>query len=302
MVSIIIVNYNLSREVISCLVSLELHLQKDSFNVIVVDNNSTDSELEPLKEHIQTKSFCEIVVLNRNLGFGSACNIGAGKASGDLLCFLNPDTTTESDFLRCLVEAFDSSGCTMIGPVYNEPRIFEFSSGYFPNLIFESLSIIMIGRHLEAALMSLRRIFGGPHLKVDWILGACMLLSKTNFNRLGGFDESFFLYFEEVDLCRRIYAQGGLILVASNCRINHTGSVSGKKDYSAFTERFYQGKLRYLCKQTFGTRQGHLVRTVWLQIQFQKIIWTIAGFLKLEKSKQKIEGLKRAISFYRTFV
>ncbi len=222
-------------------------------------------------------------------------------ANGNLLCFLNPDTTVESNFLECLVETLDSSGCTMVGPVYNDPSLFEFSSGFFPNIIFETLSIIMIGRHLEAALMSFRRRFSAPYLKVEWILGACMLLSKRSFDELGGFDENFFLYFEEVDLCKRIYDQGGSIVLAANCKINHTGSVSGKKDYSAFTERFYQGKLRYIRKQTEGAKQTILIRTVWLQLVFQKFFWTVGSLFKSQKSKKKIEGLNRAISFYHTF-
>lgn len=300
MVSIIIVNYNLSAEVISCLTSLEHHLPEKSFNVIVVDNNSSDPELVSLNEHIDSRTFIDIVLLDHNAGFGSACNIGARMASGNLLCFLNPDTTVESDFLGCLVETLNSSDCTMVGPVYNDPSLFEFSSGFFPNIIFESLSIIMIGRHLEAALMSFRRRFSDSYLKVGWILGACMLLSKRTFDELGGFDENFFLYFEEVDLCKRIYDQGGCIVLAANCKINHTGSVSGKKDYSAFTERFYQGKLRYVLKQTEGSKQAILVRIVWLQLIFQKFFWSVGGLLNSQKSKKKIEGLNRAIAFYHT--
>lgn len=302
MVSIIIVNYNLSREVILCLASLELYLPKDSFNVIVVDNGSSDSDFEALKDHISARFFADIVLLENNVGFGTACNIGAGKTSEDYLCFLNPDTTIESNFLQCLLETLDSCDCTMAGPVYNAPSLFEFSSGYFPNLLFESLSILLIGRHLEAALMSIKRAFATSNLKVDWILGACMLLSKNNFDRLGGFDEDYFLYFEEVDLCKRVYAQGGYVALATKCKINHIGSVSGKKDYSLFTERFYQGKLRYLFKQTRGMEQKLLIQTVSLQMRSQKLLWWILSPFKPEKSKQKIQGLNRAISFYQTVV
>lgn len=302
MVSIIIVNYNLSEEVVSCLISLDLHLPKGSFNVIIVDNNSSDPEFKSLTKYINARNYIDIVLLNDNIGFGRACNIGAKSANGNHLCFLNPDTTIESDFLRCLVDTLKSTGCTMVGPVYNKPSIFEFSSGYFPNILFESLSIFMVGRHLEALVMSIRRMYSASHLKVDWILGACMLLSKKSFDRLGGFDENFFLYFEEVDLCKRVYDQGGTIVLATDCRINHIGSVSGKKDYSAFTERFYQGKLRYLCKQTSGLKRGFLLRLVWCQLQFQKVFWSAARITKPEKSNKKIVGLNRAISFFYSVV
>ena len=302
MVSIIIVNYNLSKEIVSCLVSLERHLPNDSFNVIVVDNNSSDSEFESLIEHIKQRHFADIITLNKNIGFGRACNIGATRATGDFLCFLNPDTTVDNDFLHCLKTTLDSSGCTMVGPVYTKPSFLEFSSGYFPNIVWESLSVFLIGRHLEAALMSVRRNFSTSYLKVDWILGACLLLSKQNFDQLGGFDENFFLYFEEVDLCKRIYSDGGSVVVATNCRINHIGSLSGKRDYIAFTERFFTGKLRYVRKHTSGLNRIALTRIIWLQLQTQKVFWSLVGLVKPVKSKQKIEGLNRAISYFKAVV
>lgn len=302
MVSIIIVNYNLSKEIVSCLISLEHHLPHESFNVIVIDNNSSDPELELLKEHIKQRHFAEIIILSKNIGFGRACNIGAARSTGDFLCFLNPDTTVDNDFLHCLKNTLDSSGCTMVGPVYTKPSFLEFSSGYFPNIVLESLSVFMIGRHLEAVLMSIRRKFSASHIKVDWTLGACLLLSKKSFDQLGGFDENFFLYFEEVDLCKRIYAHGGSVVVATDCRINHIGSLSGKRDYIAFTERFFTGKLRYVRKHTSGLNRIVLTRIIWLQLRTQKIFWSIVGPLKPVKSKQKIEGLDRAISYFKAVV
>jgi GT2 family glycosyltransferase len=190
----------------------------------------------------------------------------------------------------------------MVGPVYQDSSLFEFSSGYFPNVIFESLSIFMLGRHLEALIMALRRKLSSSPLDVDWILGACMLISKKDFDQAGGFDTDFFLFFEEIDLCKRIRDDGGVISVATDCRINHIGSVSGKKDYALFTERFYQGKLRYLDKQTIGFRRILLLRLVWLQLHSQRLLWSILTFLWPDKSEQKIRGLTRALAFYRTTV
>jgi GT2 family glycosyltransferase len=302
MVSIIVVNYNLSREVLACLKSLEHHLPQDSFNVIIVDNNSTDSEFGILIEHVEKKINMELILLKQNFGFGTACNIGAEKATSDMLCFLNPDTTIENDYLRCLLNTLHSSQSTIVGPVYNGPSLFEFSSGWFPNTVFESLSVVLIGRHLEAALMALKRRLAHSYIKVDWILGACMLLKKDDFSRLGGFDQDYFLYFEEVDLCKRVYDHGGSVALATDCRINHIGSVSGKRDYSLFTERFFQGKLRYLIKQTQGFKRYALVRIVWLQMCFQKLIWFVLRSIAPDKSRGKIKGLNQAISFYHTII
>ncbi|MGI9317394.1 MAG: glycosyltransferase family 2 protein [bacterium] len=300
MVTIIIVNYNLSTEVSACLESLEQELESDSFEVIVVDNGSIDEDFKYLIDLIRTSSSTTLIRSESNIGFGAACNLGVASARGDFLCFLNPDTTVDSDFLQCLLLILNTSNCTMVGPVYSRPGLFEYSSGYFPNLFLETLSIFFVGRHIEAAMISAKRYFNNSFLKVDWILGACMLLSKDDFHQVGGFDEDFFLFYEEVDLCKRISDQGGSIALATNCQINHIGSVSVKKDYIQFTNRFYQGKLRYIYKQTKGMKRTLMLRVVWLQMLFQKALWSFLRILDPEKSNQKIAGFNLALSHFRS--
>lgn len=299
-VTIVIVNYNLSKEILDCLISLETHLQTDSYRVVIVDNNSSDDKLPELRELVQSTSHFDLINLDQNIGFGAACNKGAANTDTEFVCFLNPDTTVEHDFIESLIDPLESGRCTIVGPVYQNTSLFEFSSGYFPNEIFEALSVFMLGRHLEAAIMALRRRFSGSLLDVHWILGACMLISKKDFDRAGGFDTDFFLFFEEMDLCKRIRDSGGVISVSTDCRINHVGSVSGKKDYALFTERFYQGKLRYLSKQTTGGRRVLLLRLVWLQLHSQQLLWLVLNFLWPDKSGQKRRGLTQALAFYRT--
>lgn len=299
-VTIIIVNYNLSREILECLESLEQHLPSASFRVIIVDNNSTDNQLADLQYRVNCCEYADLLKMEQNIGFGSACNEAAAVANTEYLCFLNPDTTVENNFLDCLISTLRSRRATMVGPVYGATGPFEFSSGYFPNLAIEFLSIFMLGRHLEAMIMSVKRRMSDSSLDVDWILGACMLISKADFDRVNGFDTDYFLYFEEVDLCKRLRNQGGVVTLSTKCFINHTGSVSGKKDYALFTDRFYQGKLRYLTKQTSGLQRALLLRLVWLQLHSQRLLWLTMGGLHPAKSGQKLQGLAQALKFYRT--
>ena len=136
-----------------------------------------------------------------------------------------------------------------------------------------------------------RRLGGKQPLSVDWVLGACMLLQRERFEFLGGFDESFFLYYEEMDLCRRLVDSGGKTVFVSSCRIHHTGSVSGRRDYRAFTRRFYEGKLHFLYKHAPGFRGRVTRRIVWLQLQFQRLLWRLPVVSKHPRAEGKRAGV-----------
>ena len=299
MISVIIVNYNLSGEILDCLESLDRNLDQNAVEVIVVDNNSSDDYKSELINRLQQNSNYHFIQLETNLGFGSACNRGVTISQGELVCFLNPDTTISHNFLSELEESLMQSGATIVGPGYNKSTLIEFSAGLFPSVLLELLSVFFIGRHIEALIMGIRaRLVGQRWLSVDWVLGACMLMRKQNFQSIGGFDESFFLYFEEMDLCKRVVDSGGTIVFVPDCRISHLGSVSGVKDYSLFTQRFYEGKIRFLSKHFLGLKRLTLLRLVWLQLHSQKLLWHVLAILHPVKADQKKRGLDGARLFY----
>jgi GT2 family glycosyltransferase len=276
----------------TCLDSLERHIPQDRLNVVVVDNASQDAALGQLRDRVSAMPGWRFIGLHRNIGFGAACNRGAEQSTAEWLCFLNPDTVAGNDFLQCLWKAAESSGADLLGPAYGPPRWLEWNCGRFPGPILEGLSIAMLGRPLEAFWMGLRRRLGGKQpLSVDWVLGACMLLQRERFEFLGGFDESFFLYYEEMDLCRRLVDSGGKTVFVSGCRIHHTGSVSGRRDYRAFTRRFYEGKLHFLYKHAPGFRGRVTRRIVWLQLQFQRLLWHLPVVSKHPRAEGKRAGV-----------
>jgi GT2 family glycosyltransferase len=296
MVTIIIVNYHLSREILDCLDSLERHVPPDRLAVVVVDNASSDEDLELLRQRVERCQGWQFVGLEENIGFGAACNRGASEAGGDWLCFLNPDTTVESDFLACLVDTARTTGASVVGPGYGPAGIMEWNCGVYPGPLLESLSIGLLGRPLEALWMGLRRRLGRDRpMTVDWVLGACMLLPRQRFLDSGGFDETFFLYFEEMDLCRRISDGGGRVVFAPACRIRHTGGVSGKRDYRQFTRRFYEGKLNYIGKHFHGTMRSVMRAIVWGQLQSQRILWRLPGLSGRPRATGKRAGIDDAL-------
>ncbi len=298
-VSIVIVNYHLSAEILACLDSLERHLPAESYSVVVVDNASNDAELDTLRERVRGHTGWRFVELQENIGFGAACNRGARESESQWLCFLNPDTRAESDFVACLLEAVRENGAAVAGPAYGPRGLLEWNTGVFPGPLLEFCSIAMLGRPLEALWMGLRRrLAGNAPMSVDWILGACMLMPRATFERSGGFDESFFLYYEEMDLCRRLRDTGGRILFVPGCRIHHAGGVSGRRDYHQFTRRFYQGKLNYLHKHYRGIMRSLMRAIVWAQLQCQGILWRIPGIAGSTRAAGKRAGVADALDFY----
>ena len=268
---------------------------------IIWSTLSTDTERETLRARIGVHDHWQYIDPGENLGFGAASNLGANASTAPWICFLNPDTVVEDDVFRCLIEVAESRDAAVVGPAYGPAGWLEWHSGRFPGLVLESLSIAMLGRPVEALWMGLRRRLGGERpLPVDWILGACMMLPRQWFDRSGGFDESFFLYYEEMDLCRRIRDAGGHILLAPTCRLQHIGSVSGKRDYRAFTRRFFEGKLHYLYKHHRGF-MGSLMRAiVWLQLQFQRLLWRLPPFSADPRATAKLSGVADVLASLRS--
>ena len=300
MISIVIVNYHLSREILACLDSLEKHIPEERLNVVVVDNASHDAALEQLRDRVCARPGWRFVGLDENIGFGAACNRGAHHSRAEWLCFLNPDTLADSNFLDCLSRIARSSDACLVGPAYGPPRWLEWNCGRFPGFLLEGLSVFLLGRHLEAFWMGLRRRLGGDRpMSVDWVLGACMLLSRERFESMGGFDETFFLYFEEMDLCRRIADMGGRVVFVPECRIRHIGSVSGRRDYRTFTRRFYEGKLHFLHKHRHGFSGSLMRRMVWLQMQVQRQLWRLPVLARHPGAKGKRAGIADVLASYR---
>lgn len=180
--------------------------------VVVVDNDSTDGSLSPLAS---LKAPFELIRNEGNIGFAAACNRGAAGSQADYLLFLNPDVVLDPDTLDgalSFMEAqenqeIDISGIRLRGPDGKTQRC----CARFPT------PGRMVG-HAFALDRLLPRL-AAPHFMTEWdhedsrdvpqVMGAFLLIRRAAFERLGGFDEGFFLYYEDVDLCRRLAAQGG---------------------------------------------------------------------------------------------
>ena len=215
--SIIIVSWNSRNILLDCLLSIFQNRPGFSFEVIVVDNDPGDNT-----KFSTCYKFPNVTVIknNSNSGFAVACNQGADKAKGTYLLFLNPDTIVHSGTLDNAVSFMESNsrpgvmGCRTL----NSDGTLQISARKFPTLlrIFGNIS----GWSRQLKFTSRRtRIPVHP----DYIQGSFLLIPSEFFRKLDGFDEQFFFYGEDVDLCIRVRDTGGILNYDNKSVVTHIG-------------------------------------------------------------------------------
>ena len=217
--SIIIVCYKGWVSLIKCLDALAL-FGGNAINteVIVVDNNSNDPAIFEIERKYKKFKFVHNKV---NGGFANGCNLGAKSATGNFLLFLNPDTVADESEVEKLVEAAEKN--TDFGIVscsqFNENGKESIAWGQFPSIN----NLTGLQRAIFRPLKP--QIVNGISFP-DWVSGSVILIRKEIFRLINGFDEDFWMYFEDVDLCKRVRETGKEIAFCTNIKIqhNHGGS------------------------------------------------------------------------------
>jgi len=240
-ISIIYVNWNSAREILESIGSVYRHCAGMNFEIIVVDNNSAEGTA------LLERNDISLIKNSENPGFGAGCNKGAAKASGKYLLFLNPDTILENNILERMTIFFQKHPETgALGPMVLEAdgSVHLGAGKSFPSLFFD---------FLEHSTLAFRfpehRIMGKPYYSywdhrstrtVDTLIGACMMFRRDLFFRVKGFDEDFFLYYEETDLCKRAWMAGYRIYYLHECRIRHLEKISTTKRYGHVEQMVFQ--------------------------------------------------------------
>lgn len=227
--SIIIVSYKGWNRLEKCLEALN-SFTGNSFTteVIVVDNRSDDNTIYNFKERFLDFRF---IFNDFNDGFANGCNLGAAAAKGEFLLFLNPDTVaSESEVEKLLVVAKQNPDYTVLScSQINENGKECIASGSFPQFsnltgfqraLFRSRKPEVVNRKPEAGSLT-------PEISFpDWISGSVVMMQREIFHKLKGFDEDFWMYYEDVDLCKKARDIGGKVAFCKNITIehNHGGS------------------------------------------------------------------------------
>jgi N-acetylglucosaminyl-diphospho-decaprenol L-rhamnosyltransferase len=233
--AVVVVTYNSAGDIGSCLGSLPID---ELAAVVVVDNASTDGTAELLRREWPNVT---LLALEENVGFGAGCNRGAASVDARFVLFLNPDATIDAGNLEALVAyARDHPQAGMVAPAL----VGMSSSGDLPTLRTELR--YAVPPRLACFFPERRHPPGRPTGPVDVVEGACMLVDRELFERVGRFDERFFLFFEEADLARRIRAEGREVHLVAEANAHHGIGASRAGTALGSRPHYLRSTVRYL--------------------------------------------------------
>jgi GT2 family glycosyltransferase len=235
-VSVIVVSYNAADELEGCLLSLaalpELTADPAFAEVIVSDNGSADDSRARAARAFPTAI---IIVNGANLGFAKACNIGAAAAKAPLLFFFNPDARATPGLLANAVQYFNAHpDAAMAGAkILNEDGSVAPSAGEFDTWWQAFLRSSAWGEmpwfRAQSNGYALRSFDYASERDVDLVVGAAMFIRADMFRELGGFDERFFLYHEEIDFAHRLHDRGLRVVFLPQCVAMHKSEQGGSQ-------------------------------------------------------------------------
>jgi GT2 family glycosyltransferase len=211
-VSVVILNYRNARQAVRCVQMLRMQTVSDRMEIIVVDNHSDDDSIGILRSSLTGMERVRIVETHHNGGFGHGYNTGIRYACGEYVLVNNPDKMLQPDGIEKMIDLFRSQ--PDIGIL--APRLLHDDGSQRPSMRATPSPIDLLIkrtflRHFFPQRMAhylQESLDPSLHHDVDWVAGGCFMIRRDFFQSLGGFDERFFLFFEDTDLCRRTWQQG----------------------------------------------------------------------------------------------
>jgi len=257
-VAIVIVNWNSGSQVRDCVDSIILHRNQLRVSTIVVDNASTDGSAD-LVEGLRN---VELIRAGSNLGFARACNLGASLAKdAEYLLFLNPDAMLEAGVLQRAVDFMDSASSAGIGicgvALQENSGHIARSCARFPSPWRLAVVASGLDRVLPSLGTTMREWNHAQSRRVDQVIGAFFLVRRALFEALNGFDERFFVYFEEVDFAFRASRRGMGTMFLADIKAFHAGG--GTSGQVKARRLFYSLRSRILYARKHFSRMGYLL-------------------------------------------
>ena len=270
-VGIAVVSYNSREQLRACLASIE---QEPGQEVVVVDSASSDGSIGMVRSDFP---WVKLIACQVNKGYGSAANLAIANCSSKYVLLLNSDTELRSGALRTLSDYLDQHPeAAILGPRLEYPDGTDQPSCFaFPTPL--------------QTLLRETRLRGFPHQfskhssgrfpdkqnhnarAVPWILGAALVIRRDPFVAVKGFDESFFMYFEEVDLCYRLKQAGWQTHFVPDAVIMHVGGVSTERHRAAMLQQLYKS-LCHFYQQHYSRRQKFQLKLVLTYLMIRNIV------------------------------
>lgn len=261
--SIIIVNWNSKDYLRKCLETVFSETNDIEFEVIVIDGGSFDGCSEMLSEHYPQVRFIQS---ERNVGFGQANNLGTRLAKGEVLLFLNPDTEVREHAIDRLYDQLSklerpgAVGCRLLN---SDGSVQTSCVQPFPTILNQMLDAEVLHRLFRNSNLS-----GAGNLlsegsepgEVEVVSGACLMIDKNLFEKVGGFSPEYFMYGEDLDLCFKARQAGFLNYHVRDAVIVHHGGGSTNRSVSNFSNVMMRESVYRLLRKTRGPTYGNCYR------------------------------------------
>ena len=290
--SVVIVNWNVCDLLRRCLLSINQSRASLGIETIVVDSASSDGSVEMVRREFP---WVRLVASRENLGYAGGNNLGMAKAKGRYSLILNPDTKIEDDALAEMVRYLDEHPRVGgLGPALRYPDgAPQPSRRRFPTLATAFCESTLLHQWFPN-----NRVARRYHLAdrpadvaqpVDWLVGAALMIRREAWQQVGPLDEGFFMYFEEVDWCRRCRAAGWEIVYLPSAGIIHYEGKSSEQVATARTIRFQRSKIRYYRKY-FGAVWSLIIRvfllgTFAIQLGEESLKWLVGHSRALRRER-----------------
>lgn len=263
MVSIIVLSYNTASLLESCLTSLITYAPKTPYEIIVVDNASHDESVSLVKKKFPR---VRLIENKENAGFAKGGNIGARHAKGDFLLFFNSDAQLQKplDEMISFLQKNDTIG-VVGGKLLASQGQTSHSHGRFFTLWNTFLFFFFGDKFTKQKSESMQQ--------VDWVSGGFMLIKKDLFEKIGGFDEHFFMYIEDMELCYRVKHQGKSVYFYPHAVALHLAQGSSNRSFAI--HHIFQGTL-YFYKRHHSVVEYYIVK---LMLMLKAVILFSVGIL-----------------------
>jgi len=285
------VSYNTRNLLLECLASALASTHGGSIELVVVDNASKDGSYEAVRE-----AYPGVTAIRNatNLGFGAACNQGIRATSSRLILLLNSDAALTAQAFQIMRECLEqnercgAAGCRLVDAAGAE--VINTRDFLTPvNQAFE-LAGIRLG---PSVLQRTRR----PELErndcsIDWIDGACLMLRRSALEESGLFDERFFMYSEDEDLCFRLRKLGWLICFCGAGTAVHHGAASSRLDKIEMLRQFYLSQMLFLAKHC--SRRATSLYTILMKTVLILRCWFLRDAGRRESAREQLTALREA--------
>ena len=255
-VAAVVVNFESGSALTECLRTL---VSEAAAEVVVVDNGSADGSLAQGRRAFPS---VEVVVPGRNLGYGAAANRGVAATTAELVLVCNSDLSVHPGALGALVATLDEQPeVAVVGPLIRTPAGDRYPSARrFPSLV-DAAGHALLGlfvpdnRFTRNYQRSDVAVDGGTAQVVDWLSGACFLVRRSAFEAVGGFDEAYFMYAEDADLCWRLARAGWKAIYTPTAEVLHIQGVSTDHHPYRMIVEHHRSLVRFAWRSTTGWRR-----------------------------------------------